>query len=432
VETQTIYPENFEERVIWYSMTWTYGFYLIGGLYVLAPVIGWVLLLYLLKKWWNQSETTPEHERIRVPMAIWVWIVAMLVMEIALLMGHFDWNLGMAKTIKSSIGWAKGWALMAVFPLIGCLNIRPELIYRAASIVCLHTLIALPIVVGAYLVHLPQTLFVSPLKLVGGPGPMFFAVSLYDVSHEGGVRWYLFTPWAPALGFVANIYLLFALQEKDRLWFWIGILGSVAMVLVCKSRLALVVMVMIPFASWGLGQLARPGMLFLAGGLSVFTGMAAPKLAQLFADFMAAFRAARAESSRVRETLGRIAIDRWQSEAPVWGHGIVERGPHLVEYMPIGSHHTWYGLLFVKGTVGFLALAIPLAWSFIELLLKAQSSKEAQVGLAIVMLLFLYTFGENLEILAYLFWPGLVMLGIAHKQPLRNPLETSDVSGERK
>lgn len=413
-------------------MTWTYGFYLIGGLYVLAPVIGWVLLLYLLKKWWNQSETTPEHERIRVPMAIWVWIVAMLVMEIALLMGHFDWNLGMAKTIKSSIGWAKGWALMAVFPLIGCLNIRPELIYRAASIVCLHTLIALPIVVGAYLVHLPQTLFVSPLKLVGGPGPMFFAVSLYDVSHEGGVRWYLFTPWAPALGFVANIYLLFALQEKDRLWFWIGILGSVAMVLVCKSRLALVVMVMIPFASWGLGQLARPGMLFLAGGLSVFTGMAAPKLAQLFADFMAAFRAARAESSRVRETLGRIAIDRWQSEAPVWGHGIVERGPHLVEYMPIGSHHTWYGLLFVKGTVGFLALAIPLAWSFIELLLKAQSSKEAQVGLAIVMLLFLYTFGENLEILAYLFWPGLVMLGIAHKQPLRNPLETPDVSGERK
>jgi hypothetical protein len=38
------------------------------------------------------------------------------------------------------------------------------------------------------------------------------------------------------------------------------------------------------------------------------------------------------------------------------------------------------------------------------------------------MLMFLYTFGENLEILAYLFWPGLVMLGIAHKQPYRSPL----------
>jgi len=150
--------------------------------------------------------------------------------------------------------------------------------------------------------------------------------------------------------------------------------------------------------------------------------MAAPKLVQLFADFMEKFRAARAESSRVREILGRIAVDRWQGEAPLWGHGIVEKGPHLVEYMPIGSHHTWFGLLFVKGAVGFLALAIPLAWSFIDLLLKAQTSKEAQVGLAVVMLMFLYTFGENLEILAYLFWPGLVMLGIAHKQPYRSPL----------
>jgi hypothetical protein len=422
VETQTIHPENFEERVVWYSMTWTYGFYLVGGLYILAPVIGWVLLLYLLKKLWLQTEATPEEEHIKIPVAIWVWIAAMLVMEVALLIAHLDWELGMAKTIKSSVGWAKGWALMAVFPLIGCLNIRPALIYRAAGIVCLHTLIALPIVVAAYVLHLPQDLFVSPLKIVGGPGPMFFTVSLYDVSHEGGVRWYLFTPWAPALGFVANIYLLFALQEKDKLWFWIGILGSIAMVLVCKSRLALVVMVMIPVASWGLSQLTRPRALYLAGGVSVVTGMVAPKLVQLFGDLMEGFRAARAESSRVREILGRIAVDRWQGEAPLWGHGIVEKGPHLVEYMPIGSHHTWFGLLFVKGAVGFLALAIPLAWSFIDLLLKAQTSKEAQVGLAVIMLMFLYTFGENLEILAYLFWPGLVMLGIAHKQPHRSPL----------
>jgi hypothetical protein len=101
----------------------------------------------------------------------------------------------------------------------------------------------------------------------------------------------------------------------------------------------------------------------------------------------------------------------------VWGHGIVERGPHLVEYMPIGSHHSWYGLLFVKGAVGFGALALPMAWSVVELTIKAQRSGVARLGLGIVLVMFLYTFGENLEILTYLLWPGLVVLGGAFARP---------------
>jgi hypothetical protein len=34
-------------------------------------------------------------------------------------------------------------------------------------------------------------------------------------------------------------------------------------------------------------------------------------------------------------------------------------------------------------------------------------------GLGIIILLFMYTFGENLEILVYLFWPGMVIMGMA-------------------
>ena len=29
-------------------------------------------------------------------------------------MGHLAWGLGLKQTIKSSIGWAKGWALLAL------------------------------------------------------------------------------------------------------------------------------------------------------------------------------------------------------------------------------------------------------------------------------------------------------------------------------
>jgi hypothetical protein len=50
----------------------------------------------------------------------------------------------------------------------------------------------------------------------------------------------------------------------------------------------------------------------------------------------------------------------------------------------------------------------------------------AKVGMAILMLLMLYTFGENLEILAYLFWPGLIILGKALIDPPTAPSHLVD------
>lgn len=418
MDTQTVAPQNFAERVIWNSIVWTYAIYLIGGLYILAPVVAWSMLAYLLWRCWLQNDSTPTEQRIHIPLGIWVWVVSMLVMLVSLLVAHLDFNLGAAKTLKSSIGWAKGWALMAIFPLLGCLPIRPVIIYRASTIVCKQTLCILPLLLLGPMLHLPQNLYTSPLQAIGGPGPEFFTVTLYSIDPDGATRWRLFTPWGPALGFIANIYFVFAIQQRGTRWFWYGVLGSIAMCLVSKSRLALVSMGSTVLLTWALSRLTKPAVLYLFALLSSAAGMAAPAIIQWRADAESQFKAARAASSRVRETLGNIAVQRWSSEAPVWGHGIVEKGPHLVEYMPIGSHHSWYGLLFVKGLVGFMALAIPLAWSFIEMLIKAQNSEVARVGLSMVLILFMYTFGENLEILSYLFWPGLLILGIAHREPL--------------
>jgi len=424
---KTLHPQNFEERVVWYSITLTYVFYLLGALYIVAPVIGWILLAYLFKKLWLQNHTTPNDEIVRIPVGVWIWVICMFVMLIALWIGHIDWNLGTPKTIKSTVGWAKGWALMAIFPLIGCLNIRPQIIYRATNLVCLQTLCIFPFLALAYLLSLPQELYISPLKIVGGPGPEYFRVSLYSITPEGGVRWFLFAPWAPALGFVASIFLLFSLQEysvkKDRKWFWVGFFGSLLMIFICKSRLALVVAVLLPMALYILSNLTKLFIIFQGAFVTLIGGFTAPSLITYFENFKDGFRAARADSSRVREALGRIAVERWENEAVLWGHGIVERGPHLVQYMPIGSHHSWYGLLFVKGAVGFAALAIGVAFSFIELVLKSQTSQTARVGLGFIIILFLYTFGENLEILSYLFWPGLIILGIAHNEPFISPFE---------
>lgn len=416
-----IKPENFPEKVIWYSLLWTYGFFVIGGLYVVGSVVGWVLIGYLIRQLWLQTDETPLEDRIQVPWAVWVWIVAMLVMEVALVVGHLDFNLETSLIIKSTIGWAKGWGLLAVFPLVGTLKIRPQLLYRIACIVGLQTLVLFPLFLLAYLAHLPESPYVSPLQLIGGPGPEFFAPSLYEIDPSNGQpRWRLFTPWAPALGFVGNVYFFMALEEKDPKWRFFGIAGSIFMCVVSVSRLALLAFPVVYVLTRTLSNLTRPLPLISLGVISWIGGILSPVLISALENFKEKFKSARADSSRVREALGRIALDRWQTEAPIWGHGTVEKGPHLVEFMPIGSHHTWFGLLYVKGIVGFAALAIPLLYSAVDLTIKAQTSRIARVGLSMIFILFLYTFGENLEILAYLYYPALVMIGIAFKEPVNS------------
>ena len=416
MDTQAVLPESPEERVVWHAIRATYPFYVVGALYVVAPVLGWGLLLVLLQRAWRKGGINATLPRGGLPTAIWLWIGGMLLMLLALLVGHLDFALGIGKTIKSSIGWAKGWALLAIFPLLGCMNIRAVVIYRASMHVCLHTLLLLPLFIGAWLAGLPATPYVSPLEIIGAPGPEFFALSLYEIDPgSGSPRWRLFTPWAPALGFVANIFFIFALQEKALRWRMTGIAGSIAMILMSGSRLALVSLLIVWVASWILSHMRSTLAPFCAAATALLAGLFALPLQQTFERIWQAFRAARADSSRVRETLGRIAVDRWSGEAPLWGHGIVERGPHLVEFMPIGSHHSWYGLLFVKGAAGALALALPLFYSLAQLSWWSGRLPAARAGLAIALLLLLYTFGENLEILAYLIWPALLVMGTAHR-----------------
>ncbi len=411
-----IQPENFAERVVWWGIVGMYGYFAIGGVYVVGSVIGWLLIGNLIHLLLLQTEDTPTDQRISVPWITWIWLVGMVMEEVALIMGHLDFNLETGLIIKSTIGWAKGWALLGIFPLAGCLPIRPRLIYRAVCILCYHTVLIFPFLYLAYKAHLPQVLFVSPLKAVGGPGPFFFDVPLYEIdATTGAARWRLFTPWAPALGFVGNIYFVLALNEPRRKWRWFGIVGSILMCLIPASRLALVSLSAAYALTWLMTNFTRPLVLIISGVVTFIAGLFAPVLAIAFADFVELFKGARAASTRVRQTLGEIAVDRWWNEAPIWGHGVVEEGPHIVEYMPIGSHHTWFGVLFVKGIVGFLGLAIPMIFSLLDLLIKGQDNREAQVSLSILIILFLYTFGENLEILAYLFWPGLLLMGIAFK-----------------
>lgn len=420
MDSPTYSPENTEERLIYWAIVGTWGFYVLGALYLLAPALGWILTGLVFWRW-HFKEAAPHQTKF--PVSTVIWCLGMLMMLVALVAAHIMWTLGTPQLIKSSIGWAKGWALLALFILAGsALKIRMHMVARAVNILALQTLILLPLFLLAPVLNLPSRLYISPLLMLGGPGPEFFEVQLYGAGPDGGgARWRFFSPWAPAAGMVANVSLVISMLDKSWGWKAIGIAAAVAACLLSQSRLALIVLIVVPLVVWGLGRLTRP-LLLLVGGIAAATaGILATTLLDLIEQGQARFTSARAASSRVRAALGRIAVQRWEAEAPWFGHGIVERGPHLVEYMPIGSHHTWFGLLYVKGIVGFAALAIPMLYSFIETVLKAQSSRIGRAALAIILIIFLYTFGENLEILVYLFWPGLLVIGKAAGQRFRSP-----------
>jgi hypothetical protein len=411
-------PQNFEEKVIWYYITGTYVLYFLGAQFVAAPLVAWVMVLYLGKKLWEQTEQTPPEEKITIPLGVWIWIVGMAIVGIALIGGHIGLGYGLTRIIKSFINFfMRTWALLALFPLIGCLKIRPQLLYRAASILGLQTLIMLPI---AYLLSsagVAMPLYVnSLLAKVGGIGGRYYAVSLY-VLEEGSPRLTLIAPWAPALAFAACIHFFLASQDADWRWRWAAMIGSAAAVWGSGSRLGLVCIISLPIIQFVLVNVSRP-IMQIAGGLAIFlAGLFGAQLLILARDFKDYFDSQRASSSRVRGVLADLALYKWQTDAPIWGHALKSsQGPEVAAGMPIGSHHTWFGVLYLHGIIGFIGLVVPMLYSFISLAIKAQRSKIAQTGLAILLVMFMFSMGENLEGLAYLYWPGLVMLGIALKE----------------
>jgi hypothetical protein len=409
--------KTIEERIVYVALVGSWAWYAVGALYIAAPVIETLLLgLYFWRLYaiWKAPAARPY----RVPMGVWVWITGMSAMLVALITAHVEWDLGLPLTLKSSIGWLKGWALLAAFPLTGaCLRIRPEVVVRGVMWLAVQTMALMPILILAALAHLPQKLFVSPLKVIGGPGPEFFSVYLYTVDpSNGGLRWQFIAPWSPAAGMIGDMIFVLAAFERNRR---LRIAATIAAVLIClmtKSRMAILFLAVCPPLMWSLSRISRPTLQMGMAAVSLLAGLIADQVLQVVQNSIAAFRGARADSTRVRDALGRIAVNRWREEAPIFGHGVVQRGPHYVEFMPIGSHHTWYGLLYVKGLTGVGALAIPLAWTFLEMLLLSQSSRLGRVALGVVLMLGFYSGGENLEILSYLFWPGLLLIGAAHRE----------------
>ena len=408
-------PQNPAESLLYKALIWTWPFYAIGALYAVGPVLGWTAgALALLAAYLGPAMRQDLQPATTVSGLIWIWGLGMAVMLLALWVGHLDWGLGTKQTIKSSIGWAKGWVLLALFPLVGAiLPIRRTLLIRGQCVVGAWTLALAPILLIAPYIGLPEKIFTSPFKVLGGPGPEYFSVYFFTYDPSSWTpRWQFYAPWSPFAALLGVIMVLFAMEEENRNWKAAGIAAGVLMILASKSRMGLVGLVACTVGPRLLPLVLKGWAWHVTAALTASLAVVGTALLSFVQNGITAFKEARADSTRVRETLQRIAEERWQNDAFWFGHGTVQPGPHLVEYMPIGSHHTWFGLLFVKGVVGFLALAVPLGLHICVVMADAARNPRGRLPLGILMTMVLLSFGENIEIEAYMLWPGLVMLGV--------------------
>jgi hypothetical protein len=420
-------PRNLPEKLIWYYIVGTYAIYYIGGLYLFAPLLAIFLTGYLVRKWWNQSPDTPETEKIYISIPAWVWVICMGIIAIAVIVGGVEADLPASKIIFTLANrWFKTFVLMGLFPLIGHLDIRPQLVYRAACIFCIQSLVLVSIfTVLSNLFDTSIYSYVSPLEKFGG-GSLYYEVKVFgaviDVSEK---RLQMIAPWPPALGLVGDIFFCLCLQEKKLNLKVLGMAGASALVISSVSRAAIVCLPLIPLLSWILSNFMKPWVMFLFSGSLLSTTLFISEIQERVNALTASIKEYRGGSTKARDLLKQLALDGWK-ESPIWGHGtMTANGPASVGYRGIGSHHTWYGVLYAYGVVAAIPLAIAFLWSFFDLITKVGTHKSAAVGICILFVLIVFSTVDNIDTLAYLYWPGLLTLGMCFKEEPTNVYEMS-------
>ena len=256
--SQNLQPETTEERLIYWTILMTWVLWLGGLLSLVGAALGYILLMLHGSRVLGLLE---DQTRVRpVPMAVLAWVAGMVAMAVALLVAHVDFELGLFQTTKSFLGWMKGWALLAVYPLAGAMmNIRPEIVTRATGKLAAQTLLLTPIFLLAEMTNAAPTLYVSPLHYLLGTGQEFFEVSLYVMDETTGrARFRFFAPWATAAAFVAGLGLILAFHERSKRWFVFGIAATTIVCILSGSRLSVVALPAILLAVLLMSQLSRP------------------------------------------------------------------------------------------------------------------------------------------------------------------------------
>ncbi|MEO1339614.1 MAG: O-antigen ligase family protein [Cyanobacteria bacterium J06635_13] len=419
LKNQQIQPQNIPEQIVWYLAIAILPLYLIGSLYIVVPLVGTLLTLYALWQWRVQTSATPLLDRVYISPTAWVWLAALLVIGLALIVSHLNFDLGFGQIIFSTVNnWYRRWAIIPMFILGGHFVIRPRLMYRAACIIALEA--AGLIVIGTILTNLglPKFMYSSPLEVFGG-GSDHYQIHLLQNALKD--RIYAFTPWYTATGTLGNFCFFLAWEEKAAKWRLAGLISALILIAVSQSRAALLCIPFVLVVVWLVRNIVHPQIQLVSSFACFILGIFAFQIGKIINFAQEQFTNFRGRdslySSRIRSILYRATIKEWWNEAPIWGHGRVEEtGPRFIANMPLGTHNTWLGTLYTFGLVGFTALAIACCFTFFNLIIRARDSDTTRVGLCLFISLFVSSFTDSVEYVNYAYWFALVFIGISLRQ----------------
>jgi hypothetical protein len=424
-------------------LKYTIVFWLLG---VLTPCAVIVLFKLVADKW-------PRGRMINIVVFGWLSI-AIAQASSSILNGILigDLALGLRNSLSFSvIGWLFGALAIAAGSSWSLANSRIAKLtaYLGGYILLLAVVAVLARFAGFS--ELRTTMTPLGLLLPSGNAASFYTSLVIfqreDTLGEATTRLILFFPWATALGLGGIGIALISTRVNNAKWCTIGFIGGLIGVVFSWSRLAIAAMALILVILLFLRlprylQIVAVGFCGLALYIATLFGL---DPISIIDDVHDAADRARAGSSLARELIYQKSWEGFLA-SPIIGNGWIGESVHRVENLPIGSHSTFYGLLYTGGLITMGCFIFAMSATLLAILYSLWQKRRDQafyrngiIGLCLFFSLIAFCPYESLFSLTLpgifiLTWIGgaiLTALPVAPVETMNMPAEDGTKFGTR-
>ncbi len=353
-------PDIGAERLLFWAIALHPLWWIIGIQVFVYPLVSWYL--------WYRSLHRPAGRPVPLILGLQIWVLYTGLWVCSMLFNLTQGTAEMGRSITAMGSILGVWLLIPVlWYAVRRLRVRLQVIVRAVCWLGCAQLVAV-LLSQVYLQvtgsppntnSLIATLVPSLHSL---PAGVFFQAKIYTVDK---LEWPITVPrmvsfyyWAPLAGTMSILICMIALLEKQRLWRWLALLGSLTTLWFAASRAGQVGTALAVLTTLWFG--ARWGRRLLLWSLLPL-GLLSPILIQNLYNYFFVYRSS---SGSLRRALYAETVDAF-IQSPFLGYGT--QGRSNAHDLPLGSHSQLYSTLYQTGLIGSAVLIV--AWIAISLAL---------------------------------------------------------------
>lgn len=300
-----------------------------------------------------------------------------------------------------------GWLVLGVSLGIGRhLNAYTEKIVRGIAILGLHLFaFSLLSFVLSRMIQAESLGLVTPLAFLMPDSlpakELYFSIRFFYWGESiipSLPRLVLFYPWSVMLGFAGVSVFFVAISENILRWRFFGCCGGLCAVIGSQSRASMIVFVIGLFVYYFSRKSGLSLLLFLSFGFTAsLVGLIS---SQWVANFISSSSQSVVESREGSSEARQIGYEEsWEAFklSPAFGYGWP--GEYVSETipMPLGSHSTFYGLLYTGGVVTFSCFLIAMLNLLIRVFRRGiYGSSDERAALVIVISLVFFSYVEGI------------------------------------